>query len=344
MSEVVVAMGLCTPLGATAERTMATMRAGISRFVETEVIGADGEPVRASRLVTLPPKLPRTARMIGLARAALAGVRDALESSRAARVGLYLGLPEPGLGAPFDAGVIAEVLREDTGQRLDLVASRETGRASFFDAIAAARADLRGGRAGSYALVGAVDSFCDPDSLQRISDAGLPLSRRNLDGRIVGEAAGFVLLARPGAAESMGPKPLATVLATASGVERAPFASREPSLSEGLTDVFRQLRKDPIAGRERAGVVMACQPAESFWGTEFMRAYLRNADLMPEPLTVVRACDSVGDAGAGAAPVMLAAAISRLSRPSRRAARALVYGCSDGGKLGAMVIEPRVEG
>jgi 3-oxoacyl-[acyl-carrier-protein] synthase-1 len=338
MSEVVLGIGLCTPIGTTAEMTLASMRAGITRFRETDVEDTAGSPVRASPLTTLDPALPRTARMIALGRAALAGIRDELPTSP---VGLYLGLPEPGLGAPFNAAALAAVLREDTGGRLELMGAPESGRAAFFEALAAACADLRTGRVGSMALVGAVDSFCDRASLRAIAAARLHLGKQNLDGRIPGEAAGFILLARPGAAGSKG---TAMVLGTALGVEPAPFTSREASLSEGLTEVFRALRTDPAASARRVEMLVACQPGESFWGTELTRAYLRNTALMPEPLTIARACESFGDAGAGAAPVMLAAAIARLRRAGGRGKRALVYGSADGGRVGACVVESIAEG
>lgn len=334
--EVLVAIGLSTPLGAGASPSIAAIRAGMTRFAETEVTGCDGEPVRASRLGELAPALSRTARMIEHARVALADLAGRLAAARASRIGLYLGLPEARSGAPFDARALVDAIQRSAAGKLELVGVRESGRAAFFEALAAALADLRGGRA-ALALVGAVDSMCDPDTLRQISAAGLLLCEQNRDGRIPGEAAGFVLLARPGVATSGGS--FATIVGAALGVEQVPFASPSPTLSEGLTEVFRALRTDPLAGARRVGLVAACQPGESFWGTEFMRACLRNTALMPEPLAVLRAGDSLGDAGAGAAPVMLAAAIARMRRHAAVGSRrALVYGCADGGRVGALVV------
>ena len=82
---VVAGIGLCTPIGTSAERTTASMRAGITRFMETEVPDGYGEPVRASRLTTLDPSLSRTERMIALGRAARADGGNQYEDCRHAQ-------------------------------------------------------------------------------------------------------------------------------------------------------------------------------------------------------------------------------------------------------------------
>lgn len=333
---IVVAVGLSTPIGAGTSSTLAAMRAGITRFVETEVVGSDGDPVRASRLARLAPWLSRTDRMIEHALVALADLASPLSRVRGSRVGLYLGLPEPGSGAPFDRDALVDAIQQTTAGKLVLVGLHDAGRASFFEALAAARSDVRAGRS-ALALVGGIDSTCDPDSLRRLAAADLLLCEQNRDGRIPGEAAGFALVARHGAAAPG--RTLAWLVGTALATEPVPFTSDSPSLSEGLSEVFRALRTDPIAGAQRVGLIAACQPGESFWGTEFMHAYLRNAALMPEPLAILRAGDGLGDAGAGAAPVMLTAAIAHMRRSAVRGSRrALVYGSADSGRVGAVVV------
>ncbi|WP_437719505.1 3-oxoacyl-ACP synthase [Sorangium sp. So ce448] len=354
--ERVVGLGLCTPVGTTAEMTLASMRAGLARFAETSVRDGAGQPVRASRLSTLDPTSTRTERMIELGRAALDGLRQRLEALPG-RAPLYLGLPEPGLGAEIAREPLLSALaRRDPAARggargaIELAGAFEAGRAGFFEALSAAIEDLRAGRAGSLAVVGAVDSLCDAGSLAALSAARLHLGAQNRDGRVPGEAAGFVVLARPGAASTMGLDALGVVLGVALGTEPVPFASQVPSAADGLTGVFRALRGDAAAGARRVDEVMSCQPGESFWATELSRAYLRNAALMPEPLALSAAGEWLGDAGAGAAPVMLAAALQRRRRralPPGQAPRALVYGSADGargrgGRVGACVVEGAV--
>ncbi|PTL77207.1 3-oxoacyl-ACP synthase [Vitiosangium sp. GDMCC 1.1324] len=335
----VVGLGLCTPVGTSTHMTLASLRAGLVRFSRTEVLDEVAEPVRASRLSLLDDSLTRTQRMAALARQALAGVRPLLDTLPPGRVPLYLGLPEAGLGARLDQEALVGALLAETEGRLEVVKVHESGRAAFFEALASAQKDLHSGRAGALALVGAVDSLADTASLKALVGARLHLGRRNPDGRIPGEAAGFVAMARPGAPKSLKLEATGVLLGTALAMEPKPFSQRGPSLAEGLTEVLHALRRNAVTGARRVDAVLACQPGDSFWGTEFTRAYLRNAALMPEPLRVHVAGEGLGDAGAGAGPVMLGVALHRARWRQPSARRTLVYGSADGGRVGACIVE-----
>jgi len=337
--EQVVGLGLCTPIGTSRHMTLASLRAGLVRFAETEVLDDLGHPVRASRLSLLDVALSRTERMMALARQALAGVRPVLTAQSRGRVPLYLGLSETGMGAAVEQEALVAALMAEAGGRLEVVKVYATGRAAFFEALSTARADLRSGRTGALALVGAVDSLGDKVSLEALAAARLHLGRQNPDGRIPGEAAGFVALARPGASRTLGLEAMGVLLGTALAVEPRAFMGREPSLAEGLTEALRVLRHDAVAGARRVDGVLACQPGESFWGTEFTQAYLRNTALMPEPLRVGVAGEGLGDAGAGAGPVMMGVALHRARWWDGGPRRTLVYGCADGGRVGACIAE-----
>ncbi|MFY2556804.1 3-oxoacyl-ACP synthase [Corallococcus terminator] len=336
----VVGVGLCTPIGTTTHLTLASLRAGLVRFAETQVEDDLGEPVRASRLSLLDIASTRTERMSALARQALVGVKPVLERlPPRARVPVYLGLPESGLGAQVEQAALVSALLGAGEGRLELAKVHEGGRAAFFEALATATRDLQSGRAGALALVGAVDSLGDEASLEALSKARLHLGRQNPDGRIPGEAAGFVALTRPGASKSLGLEETGVVLGTALAVEPRPFARTEPGLAEGLTEALRSVRGDGVMGGRRVDGVLACQPGETWWGTEFSRAYLRNAGLMPEPLRVYLSGEGLGDAGAGAGPVMLGVALHRARWREPAARRTLIYGSADGGRVGACVVE-----
>jgi 3-oxoacyl-[acyl-carrier-protein] synthase-1 len=321
--------------------SLASMRAGVVRFVETEIRDGAGEPVRASRLQLLNPSLSRTERMTALGCEALAAVNSPLISAVNRQVPLYLGLPEGGVGARVDRDRLVATLMETAEGRLKLAGKYESGRAGFFEALAAALTDLRLGGSGTMALVGAVDSLCDAASLRAMVAEKLLLGLQNPDGRIPGEAAGFVVLAQPGAAarRSTGQEIWGQMLGVTLGSEPRPFTQREPCMAEGLTQVFRALRVDPTVGQQRVNTVLACQPGETFWAHEFSQAYLRNTALMPEPLRVHLAGEQLGDAGAGAGPAMLGMALYRPRRLPREGSRALVYGSADSGRVGACVVQ-----
>jgi 3-oxoacyl-[acyl-carrier-protein] synthase-1 len=87
--------------------------------------------------------------------------------------------------------------------------------------------------------------------------------------------------------------------------------------------------------------LLSCQTGESFFAQEFVQAYLRNAALMPEPLTTDLVAESLGDVGAAAGAVQSALALEKGLLPElpENPSRVLIYGCSDHGQVGATVVE-----
>jgi 3-oxoacyl-[acyl-carrier-protein] synthase-1 len=82
---------------------------------------------------------------------------------------------------------------------------------------------------------------------------------------------------------------------------------------------------------------VAAQSTERFWATELSTAYLRNIELMPEPMRVRHLANVLGDCGAAAFPLGMAWALSDFDdyRHGRDGARsALVVSSSDGGIVG----------
>jgi 3-oxoacyl-[acyl-carrier-protein] synthase-1 len=340
----IVSIGACSPIGLSARMTQVEMEAGTVRFVETEVHDLACRPVRASRLKLLEPGAARTERMVSLGVSAVRDCLGGIEGFSGASVPLVLALPEAGSGAGYHQDVLLDALvRAASPIRLVGAESRlyPHGRAGFFRALVVA-SDVLWSREASAVLVGGIDSMGDSDSLAHLARRGRTLGQANRDGLIPGEAGGFLLLVRGASLRASGLVPRGWVLSVAMGREPHPFLSSEPSVAKGLTDVFRQLRQQPWFGGRRVNAVLSCQTGESFWGTEFVRAYLRNAVLMPEPLTVELVAERLGDIGAAAGALQLGYALHSLKKVewgTDAPPRALVYGCSDAGEVGACVVE-----
>ena len=340
----IVSLGACSPIGLSARMTLAEMATGTVRFAETEVHDVACRPVRASRLKLLDPGSPRTERMVSLG---ITAVRDCLGGAGGrleASVPLVLALPEQGSGGAYQKDTLLEALvRAASPVRLVVAEARlfPQGRAGFFRALAVA-ADLLQSREAPAVLVGGLDSMGDSDSLAHLARLGRTLGRANPDGLIPGEAGGFLLVVNGACLRALGLAPRGWVLSVATGREPHPFLSEGPSVAKGLTDVFRQLRQQFPRGGRRVDTVLSCQTGESFWSTEFVRAYLRNAALMPEPLSVGLVAECLGDIGAAAGALQLASALHSLRTVEwgdDGPPLALVYGCSDAGDVGACVVE-----
>lgn len=340
----IMGLGMCTPLGLTARATQVEMAAGTVRFFETDVLDGAGEPVRASVLTLLAPELTRAERMGSLAVTALQECLKDVAELGIERLPLLLALPEPGSGAPFAVKALLQALKEASSPvQLDVTedALVPEGRAGFFRVLAKASLLLHS-RKASWVLVGGVDSMCDRESLGLHARNGRSLGPITRDGILPGEGAGFFLLGPHLSSRQHRLSPQGWVVACALAREQHSFLQQKPNLAEGLTDAFRQLRRHPVAGAQRVDHLLSCQTGESFWAQEFNYAYLRNASLMPEPLTVSLVAERLGDVGAAAGAIQFGSALHHLKKldtAHTEATRVLVYGCADAGQIGACVIE-----
>jgi hypothetical protein len=151
----ILGVAMATPLGLESRATPAAVEAGITRFRETTVDGADDEPIRASFRPTEAPGGSRQDRLVAYGRHALDEIgsrvaRLAIVSrshDRSPGIPVYLGLPEPTLGVPLDvSSVIEELNASARGVMLDFAPERTyaSGRASLFEAPPRAIGSVRG--------------------------------------------------------------------------------------------------------------------------------------------------------------------------------------------------------
>lgn len=211
------------------------------------------------------------------------------------------------------------------------------GRAAGGAALAAGIAALK---SAPLVLVGGLDSQSADSTLAVLSANNMLLGASNPDGRIPGEGAAFVLLGRPRALP--GAAPLGFISAVASALDPRPFAQPAPNQAAGLTEVFAALRKThPV----RVDRVVLAQSNERFWGTELSLAYLRNVELMPEPMVTRHLAFALGDCGAAAFVMALAWTVvdfhtrSAFARPHTPLRSALVYASSDDGPVTGALLE-----
>lgn len=343
----ITAASLACPLGLRSAAVLAALRAGVTRFTLL-----DEPAATVSRLSTLPETSTRSQRMQALLQHALIelGQKVQREAGYARELPVFLALPEPDPDAPYDERACLGVLHESLLallHRQPLLRPESLvhrGRAGFFTALRRAGALVRSGQAET-ALVGAVDSQVDPQSLRALAARGLLLGPANCDGRIPSEAAGFLLVTH-----AQGPdthRVLAQVLPPEEGAERASFDSVHTgaalNVAHGLTELFRRVLSQP-AVPPRVDCIISAQPGEGFWGREVSYAYLRNVQRMPEPLRLEFVGAELGDTAAAAGLVALLRALASLRPPAWSieppSHSALVYGVSDTGATGACVLLP----
>lgn len=332
--------GLACPLGLRMAPAVAAMRAGIKRFTIPEEM----PEATVCRLSTLPADLGRTDRMCTLVSHALDEVASGAHALWPESMELYISLPSPTLGAKVDEAKVLDVLRaglqRGTGTALQVTSSSivREGRSGIFTALQRA-AEALTSRASGCALVAAVDSLVDRETLAALAQDRLLLGLLNADGRIPGEGAALFAVTRPDAHGV----PLGRIDAIPTHLDPECFTDfhRGAALNRGggLAKLLRPIT-NTFPGRTDA--VVSGQSAETYWGRQLAYAYLRNATLMPEPFYHIATHLHVGDAGAAAGAIALSRALAefhtspRLTRPRRRTA--VVYDVSDNGSMGAAAL------
>lgn len=199
---VITGLGLVCPVGLDVNQACGSLRAGISRFEETQnyyCLPADVDLAEPEPLVrAMVPGLtehPGSRRLAELATLAITDlIADAgLRRTDMTLAAVYLVLPGPerDAGPAKDLFATLEVstgMTFRTGNRVF-----QSGRMGWFQALAQAKHDLSE-TPHLRCLILAVDSLLDNATLQLMDQAGRIKSERNLDGFIPGECAVGVLL------------------------------------------------------------------------------------------------------------------------------------------------------
>jgi 3-oxoacyl-[acyl-carrier-protein] synthase I len=324
----IVGFGACTSLGYSLESTLAAMGAGLTNFAEMSVPDELGQPTVGGWLID--PELPRARRLAALLQLGLEDLDRLLPRGRVAELPVFVGVASDLTTEEKDG--VRRAAREQ-----QLPASTKWypyGRASTFAAMAAARDVVLQG-SHPLALVAGIDSLCAPETVAALVAAGRVIGPFT-EGTIPGEAAAFALLGRADdpVVDAATVVDLESVAVTRGQV---PFSEAQMVTADGLTAAFRTFREQ---GTSRVHRIVAAHSGEGYFGRSFAHAYLREVEIMPEPLTVELTADRVGDVGAAAGVLGLAFCAYWMAddrRPGR--SRALTYSESDTGEIGAAILD-----
>jgi 3-oxoacyl-[acyl-carrier-protein] synthase-1 len=322
----IVGFAGCTSLGYTLDPTLAAMGAGLSNFIDTGVANRFGPPVTAAALIDL--DMPRAERLAALTRIGLADL--------AALLGVA-GLSD----APLMVGVASDLsAREQAAVREALESCVVVhpaadwfpyGRASALLAIAQAATLIRRG-VHTHIAVGGVDSLCAPETLRALVRAERVLGP-HVEGTIPGEAAVFALLARADGGPHL---PTSVLLEGEAQGRGTPFMERDRVSADALAGVFRGLREPRTSRVDR---IVAAHSGEGYFARSFSHAYLREVEIMPEPLEMELMAECVGDVGAASGALGLAFGMYLMASPPVGApGRVLIYSESDSGEIAAATI------
>jgi hypothetical protein len=337
----VLGMGASSPIGYGVAQIQLAMAGGLRNFQEGSLIAGNSEPVRTSRLPDVDEAAPRAERIAVLTRSAMGDLLENVKVHLPGRIPVYVGVANDAPAS--DLAAIRRVLVDGSQGLVDPDATTffgyREGRIAFLSAMAQAIRSFDSG-AVELALVVAADTRCTWDAMHSLMQERRLLTEQD-DGTIPGEAAVVVLVAS-----------LRSSLATEHArflVADPAFADddfetirQSPQVTQGLSRAFRMLREHPVSGAVRPAAVIAFESGELFFTRAFATGYLRNAELMPEPLQHELIATNLGDTGAAAAGMALVRADWLMRRlEGREDRRVLIYGHADEGKCAAaMAIRP----
>ena len=248
-SVVVVGLGARTAVGMTAVATAAAVRAGIPGLMDHPfVVDMAGRPMVVAAAPYLSMDVTGAERLAELAAPAVGEAISEFAGATGGRHALpvFLGLPRMRGDDGREYGLVVQSrVRNAVAAhcRVSAIATFETGHAAGAMAVQAAWEAVRSGQS-PVALAGAVDSYCDPETLEwleahdQVHSAG---EQNNPYGFIPGEAAGFVLLATSVLAEQRRLPVAVELLAAATTREAKLIKTDAVCTGEGLSALFRIL-------------------------------------------------------------------------------------------------------
>jgi 3-oxoacyl-[acyl-carrier-protein] synthase-1 len=339
----VVGLGARTAVGMTAPASAAAVRAGVAGLAEHPfLIDTAGKKMIVARAPYLAEESGAD-RLLALATPAAGEALAplAVMRGRSSPVTLTLGLPPARPGQAGAAKAVAErlVAALSGAGGIGRVEVIETGHAAGLAALEAAWQALGTG-AEDFRLVGGVDSYLEPETLEwlesceQVHGAG---PENNAWGFIPGEAAGFCLLASEAARARYDLSCRCRVLAVGSAREKNLIKTDTVCVGLGLTEAVRQVLRALPAGA-RVDRMICDQNGEPYRADEFGFTLVRLSERFSAGSDFLAPADCWGDVGAASGPLFVTLAAAAAERGYARGPHYLAWASSEGGERAAALL------
>jgi 3-oxoacyl-[acyl-carrier-protein] synthase-1 len=338
MTVAVAGIGAITAVGLCAGSTMAAQRAGISGQAEhAYLLDREGEPMRVAAVPWGEADGRITGRLVELA---VQAAQDAMaRADGRTAIDVMLALPEsrPGLPEGFAVEVgtrFAEVFRKGmAGGKVKVLPRGHAGGL----ALMGQAATLLRERPERAVLVGGVDSWLVPETLEWLDAIEALHSDAMPWGFCPGEAAAFCLLCGDAPPDSR-----LVLLGAGHAVEWQRIRTRSVCIGEGLSAAWRGALDGVTRENRRIDQVWSDLNSEPYRGDEIALTVARTREHLAEAVEFVTPADSWGDVGAATGPLLLAAAEVAASKNYAAGPMSLLSASSDGGPRAALIVCDRL--
>jgi 3-oxoacyl-[acyl-carrier-protein] synthase-1 len=320
------------------------VRAGVTALGEHPfLIDQAGRPMPGAVDAALDPHEGGPGRLVALAESAL---REACAPLTGAgtprpRLPVFLGLPEvrPGF-TDREAEAVRSGLARLGGLPVEIAEVRAFahGHAAGWSALAEAAERMESGSCDAC-LVGGVDSYFDPETMEWLDANRQLVGTVARSGFVPGEGAGFCLLMTESCRDRLGLPPLAHVRAVALGQEAKLIKSTDVCIGEGLTAAVRNAVAGLRSPADRISEVLCDINGERYRADEWAFVSLRLSGYFDDPTAYLSPAECWGDVGAATGPLLVMLACQAAVRGYARGPRTMIWASSEGGRRGAAVLE-----
>jgi 3-oxoacyl-[acyl-carrier-protein] synthase I len=175
------------------------------------------------------------------------------------------------------------------------------GRTSVFELLAEACQALEQDEC-EFCIVGGVDSFLFKHRLEELDQNWSLRSKKNVDGFIPGEAAGFIFVEKMANANRRGLSPLAQINALAFAEELNSAETGRKSSGVGLTNAVQQVA---TGNARQFATVYSDLNGESYLAFEWGLAQVRALDHLGSAFELLHPAECYGDVGAATGALLL---------------------------------------
>jgi len=335
----IVGIGALTSVGLNAAATAAAVRAGIAGFAEHPyMINQEGDPYVVAMVPNLNLGATGIQRYIDLAFPAFKEALDPLNNlpGNIGPIPVIIGLPEDRPGMPDDLPIkIADRVKElsDKPALIGDVRTVLIGHSAGLMALETG-SKLVLQEASEFCLIGGVDSYIDPDTLDWIEDNEQLHKPSNAWGFLPGEAAAFCLICTRNTAHKYNLSIRAQLVAISTALEKNKIKTETVCIGEGLTQAVKNtLRAMPKECRIDYSI--CDQNGEAYRADEFGFMLARLSEYFIDPSDFIAPADCWGDVGAASGPLYINLIACAAEKGYSRGPHTLLWTSSEGGERAA---------
>ncbi|MBE9569067.1 MAG: hypothetical protein IMF11_00435 [Proteobacteria bacterium] len=338
----IVGIGSVTSIGLNAPATAASARAGIARFNEHPyMINREGDPYVLAMVPILNTGTMGVDRYIHLA---LPAMQEALEplanlDKSVGHIHVKIGLPEDRPGLPQDLQVkLSDEVKKISNKSylIKNIAIIEKGHSAGLMALEEGSKEINM-RTCEFCLIGGVDSYIDPNTLDWIEDNEQLHIPVNAWGFIPGEAASFCLLCSQEIADKYNLPVKARLIAISTALEENRIKTETVCIGQGLTQAVKNCLKE-LPSECRIDYTICDQNGEAYRADEFGFMLARLSEYFVDPSDYMAPADCWGDVGAASGPLFINLIIFAAEKGYAKGPHTLLWTSSERGERSAAIV------